>query len=456
MTDTVYSMRAGRQLDKAKVAEAQAAAQAKQAASALAQAEAVARIAAVQRDAERTARADAEQDKATARAERNHRWRKRFDGVLARRDFVMVTAIMVASVGTAWPAQMSFYLALGMHPALAVLVTAMSEGAAWAGAAMASKAIEAGRPAGLYRVITWGSALAAAALNVAHTYHRSVPLATVLGIASMLGVLLWESYAHSQTEHAGGKTGAQLRAELYRKARFRRVSRRMRDLLASVPGLTDDAAWIIAWRAIHGADPGVTRRTLKRHHKAVRRVGELLADAPESGVDPVALSVLQTPTATLADIAPGGSVLDSDEAVRDALILAFDSARPVAELLGRVHTTTPTDLEQSTPDQHISSQNNKAESGVGRSTGARPRRSTGKVPTAAKSTERVRTSDELLALARKATADWPVDRLTGEAVRKAVRTSAAKGRTLRDALLAERSAAGLHLVVDPDTATGSA
>ncbi|WP_406297713.1 hypothetical protein OG948_19190 [Embleya sp. NBC_00888] len=455
MTDTVYSMRAGRQLDKAKVAEAQAAAQAKQAASALAQAEAAARIAAVQRDAERTAREGAEQDKAAARAARNLRWRKRLDAVLVRRDFVMVTAMMAASVGTAWPAQMSFYLALGMNPALAVLVTSMSEGAAWAGAAMASKAIESGRPAGLYRAITWGSALAAAALNVAHTYHRSIPLAIVLGIASMLGVLLWESYAHSQAEHAGGKTGAQLRADLYRTARFRRVSRRMRDLLAAVPGLTEDAAWIVAWRGVHGADPGVTRRTLKRHHKAARRVRELLAEAPDLLTEPVALSVMQTPTATLADVAPGGSVLDSDEAVRDALILAFDSARPVAELLGKIRSTAPTHGEQSTPDQHISTQKVSCESGVGRSTGARPRRSTGKVPTAAKSTGRTRSTDELLDEARKLTAGWPVDRLTGEAVRKAVRTSSANGRTLRDALLAERTAAGLHLVVDGSQAGAS-
>ncbi|MYW03249.1 hypothetical protein GT354_34265, partial [Streptomyces sp. SID3343] len=98
MSDTVYSMRAGRQLDKAKVLEAQAAAQAKQAESALAQAEAAARITAVQRETERTAREGAEQDKAAAREARNLRWRKRLDAVLVRRDFVMVTSMMAASV----------------------------------------------------------------------------------------------------------------------------------------------------------------------------------------------------------------------------------------------------------------------------------------------------------------------------------------------------------------------
>ncbi|MYW04418.1 hypothetical protein GT354_40325, partial [Streptomyces sp. SID3343] len=217
--------------------------------------------------------------------------------------------------------------------------------------------------------------------------------------------------------------------------------------------LTEDAAWIVAWRGVHGADPGVTRRTLKRHHKAAGRVRELLAEAPELPTEPVALSVMQTPTATLADVAPGGSVLDSDEAVREALILAFDSARPVAELLGNLNPTGSTDREQSTPDQHISTQKGAAESGVSRSTGARGRKSTGKVPPAAKSFGRTRSTDELLVAARELTAGWPVDRLTGEAIRKAVRTSAAKGRTLRDALLAERTTAGLHLVVDPDTGT---
>ena len=54
------------------------------------------------------------------------------------------------------------------------------------------------------------------------------------------------------------------------------------------------------------------------------------------------------------------------------------------------------------------------------------------------------------------TADWSDAELTGEAIRKAVHTSSANGRMLRDALRAERSApAPLHLV-DADQGAQSA
>ncbi|MEW2189419.1 DUF2637 domain-containing protein [Streptomyces microflavus] len=70
----------------------------------------------------------------------------------------------------------------------------------------------------------------------------------------------------------------------------------------------------------------------------------------------------------------------------------------------------------------------------------RPRRATGRVPDVARSTRPVRTADQLLDEARSATADWPVEELTGEAIRKAVHTSAAKARVLRETLRAERTA----------------
>ncbi|MCW7946814.1 hypothetical protein AAW14_33755 [Streptomyces hygroscopicus] len=68
-----------------------------------------------------------------------------------------------------------------------------------------------------------------------------------------------------------------------------------------------------------------------------------------------------------------------------------------------------------------------------------PRRSTGRVPASARTPRPNRTADQLLAEARELTADWSDDALTAEAIRKAVRTSSAKGRTLRDALKAERA-----------------
>ncbi|MGW2036422.1 DUF2637 domain-containing protein [Streptomyces virginiae] len=68
----------------------------------------------------------------------------------------------------------------------------------------------------------------------------------------------------------------------------------------------------------------------------------------------------------------------------------------------------------------------------------RPRRATGRVPVAARSARVVRTDVELLAEARTLTESWPIEKLTGEGIRKALRTSPAKARIVREALKAER------------------
>ncbi|MEW2138448.1 DUF2637 domain-containing protein [Streptomyces sp. NPDC005409] len=68
----------------------------------------------------------------------------------------------------------------------------------------------------------------------------------------------------------------------------------------------------------------------------------------------------------------------------------------------------------------------------------RPRRATGRVPQAARSSRPTRTDFELLAEARSLTESWPIEKLTGEGIRKALRTSPAKARIVREALKAER------------------
>ncbi|MYT19976.1 conjugal transfer protein [Streptomyces sp. SID7760] len=70
-----------------------------------------------------------------------------------------------------------------------------------------------------------------------------------------------------------------------------------------------------------------------------------------------------------------------------------------------------------------------------------PRRATGRVPKSARTPRSTRDSDALLEEARSVTDDWADGELTGEAIRKAVRTSSANGRLLRDTLKAERAAA---------------
>ncbi|MFB8213105.1 DUF2637 domain-containing protein [Streptomyces anulatus] len=79
--------------------------------------------------------------------------------------------------------------------------------------------------------------------------------------------------------------------------------------------------------------------------------------------------------------------------------------------------------------------------GVVAAESTRPRRATGRIPDAARSSRPTRTADELLTEARKATVGWTDRELTAEGIRKAVRTSPAKARVLRDTLRAERDAA---------------
>jgi hypothetical protein len=68
-----------------------------------------------------------------------------------------------------------------------------------------------------------------------------------------------------------------------------------------------------------------------------------------------------------------------------------------------------------------------------------PRRATGRVPGSARTPRPTRTPEQLLDEARSVTANWSDGELTAEAIRKAVRTSSANGRTLRDTLKAERA-----------------
>ncbi|MGW2721973.1 conjugal transfer protein [Streptomyces sp. NPDC001492] len=69
-----------------------------------------------------------------------------------------------------------------------------------------------------------------------------------------------------------------------------------------------------------------------------------------------------------------------------------------------------------------------------------PRGVTGRVPDAARSPRPKRTPDQLLAEARSATAGLPDAKVTAEGIRRAIHTSPANARKLRDALLAERAA----------------
>ncbi|MDQ0909358.1 hypothetical protein QFZ22_005343 [Streptomyces canus] len=83
-----------------------------------------------------------------------------------------------------------------------------------------------------------------------------------------------------------------------------------------------------------------------------------------------------------------------------------------------------------------------SEAPAGRSVAAgstTPRGVTGRVPDAARSPRPKRTPDQLLDEARKATSHWPDAKVTGEGIRRAIHTSPANARMLRDTILAERA-----------------
>ncbi|MCX5608253.1 DUF2637 domain-containing protein [Streptomyces sp. NBC_00047] len=74
-----------------------------------------------------------------------------------------------------------------------------------------------------------------------------------------------------------------------------------------------------------------------------------------------------------------------------------------------------------------------------------PRRRSGKAKM-----PRPRTAEQLLTEAREVTAAWPDSAINAEAIRTQLRCSAASSRTLRDALLAERTEGGNLGTVEPD------
>ncbi|MFB7427342.1 conjugal transfer protein [Streptomyces hydrogenans] len=101
----------------------------------------------------------------------------------------------------------------------------------------------------------------------------------------------------------------------------------------------------------------------------------------------------------------------------------------------------PEDEEEPTPPAPVGSTGRAAMRVVAAEQSTRPERVTRRVPDAAKTPVPRRTRDELLSEARHLTESWPVENLTADRIRRAVRTSAEKGRWLRETLRAERGEA---------------
>jgi hypothetical protein len=141
---------------------------------------------------------------------------------------------------------------------------------------------------------------------------------------------------------------------------------------------------------------------------------------------------------------------NAEESTRTATIrsmadLPVSTPAPIMATVVRLPAPVPVTLGKSTlPLKPITPANPLAPVPIGSGTVAaqsvRPRRATGRVPAPARPAPRPRrTQAQLLAEARKVTAGWTDVQITGEGLRKALRTSPANARMLRDTLLAERA-----------------
>ncbi|MFE5794685.1 conjugal transfer protein [Streptomyces sp. NPDC056503] len=114
------------------------------------------------------------------------------------------------------------------------------------------------------------------------------------------------------------------------------------------------------------------------------------------------------------------------------------SDQPLPALEPAPTTPAPVEEEEPTPPASVESTGRAAMRVVAAERSTRSERVTRRVPDAAKAPVPRRTRDELLSEARQLTESWPVESLTADRIRRAVRTSPEKGRWLRETLRAER------------------
>ncbi|MFJ6212224.1 hypothetical protein ACIQGZ_02640 [Streptomyces sp. NPDC092296] len=326
----VFSMRAARQLDGATVEMARAeAARVRAEADAAAQG---ARLAAererraAEAEARRAERAERERERAERRARRTAARQAARDAVMGRRELLVTVAVIVLSVSIALPAQIGFLRTAWVWP-MAVAGGIVPEALTWAFAVQGRRREERGLSARFHHTGTWASALLAAGINLTHGAAMWGPqFGIVAALGSLAAPILWDAYRRSQSTADDGRTPLEARTERARRRHHRTVARLAdRIRTASVGTLDPDGAWTLAWRAVHGAEPGITADLLARHHKAAAAVGQLLAKAPDGyGATSAALDVLTRPIARTSPAVTVAAELNA----------AFDTARPIAALTG--------------------------------------------------------------------------------------------------------------------------
>ncbi|NED12078.1 hypothetical protein [Streptomyces sp. SID9124] len=343
-------------------------------------------------------------------------------------------ALVTASALGSLPAQVLHFVAIS--PTLLPLPLAI-EGAAWVMAAGVAYADERGLPVWvrwLLRSLVVAAAGFAASIN--YTYGTHLPGLSAsdartagIGLAAvtLLGPLLfevrqWVTTLSVKTGSAEDK--AMRRHDRKRRRQHRSIALVADRLVSAAPfgALSFEDAFARAWEIETGTDePGMTPML---HLRAARSVAALAA--AQRPAEPARhrsggwlrrRRPITLPAAESVDTSSNRSTADLGESAPRPVVLP---APVVVDVVKAIEAPRVRAVAAESP---------------------RPRRATGRVPAAARSKRPIRTADQLLDEARKATKGWPAADLTAEAIRKAVHTSPAKARVLRDTLRAERSAA---------------
>ncbi|HEX3785045.1 MAG TPA: DUF2637 domain-containing protein [Pseudonocardiaceae bacterium] len=184
---------------------------------------------------------------------------------------MLVGAIaMGAPVLIGWNGQLQTARAVLHLGLLAWVFPVALEGGAWWLAYLTSRAIHRQLPTGRLRAWTWVLALIAAGMNFWHGSQAYGPLGGAgLGLASLLGIGLWEITAWHHRQHAAGRTGSEVRTAWMRRLRFPRLTWAAASIAIALGSVGDrNEAWRAAWINRYGFGPEASRRD--------RRLGRLI------------------------------------------------------------------------------------------------------------------------------------------------------------------------------------
>ncbi|MEW1837501.1 DUF2637 domain-containing protein [Nonomuraea angiospora] len=245
-------------------------------------------------EAQAKARRERRTERDKRRKDRRQRRRQTFTAVAAavsEQAPLMVGALaMGAPIAIAWDGQLEFGHAVMHLGALAVTVPVALEGSAWYLAWLTHKALQANKPTGRLRLWTWLLALMAATMNVWHGITGEafgadgLQVGIVRGLASLLGVGLWELTVMARRQRNAGRTLAELRTTLWRRLRYPRLSWQAVGILAARgPACSAGEAWHAAWIDRYGIGPEAPRRERRLARRIIRRQARMDRKAIRAG-----------------------------------------------------------------------------------------------------------------------------------------------------------------------------